>query len=65
MGAEPGVKVCFTTDVPVEEVAAHLRSLGIVVEAGPVAKVGARARLRSIYFRDPDGSLIEVANEVA
>ncbi len=62
----PGaIDLCFTTDVPVEEVAARVRVLGIAVEAGPVAKAGARAPLRSIYFRDPDGNLIEVANEVA
>jgi catechol 2,3-dioxygenase-like lactoylglutathione lyase family enzyme len=34
------------------------------IELGPVAKTGARASLRSIYFRDPDGNLIEVANEL-
>ena len=30
---------------------------------GLVAKTGARP-LRSVYFRDPDGNVIEVANEV-
>lgn len=56
--------LCFTTDVPLDEVAAHLRSAGIAVELGPVAKTGARRPLRSLYFRDPDGNLVEVANEV-
>jgi catechol 2,3-dioxygenase-like lactoylglutathione lyase family enzyme len=61
----PGaIDVCFTTDVPLEEVAAHLRTQSIEIEHGPVGKVGARRALRSIYFRDPDGNLIEVANEV-
>ncbi|MGH2492180.1 MAG: VOC family protein [Candidatus Limnocylindria bacterium] len=61
----PGaVDICFTTDVPLDEVAAHLRSQSIEIELGPVDKIGARRALRSLYFRDPDGNLIEVANEV-
>lgn len=56
--------LCFTTDVPLADVIAHLQSAGIAIELGPVDKVGARRPLRSVYFRDPDGNLIEVANEV-
>lgn len=60
----PGsVDLCFTTDVPLDDVAAHLRAEGVAIEVGPVAKVGARAPLRSLYVRDPDGNLIEIANE--
>ena len=62
----PGaVDLCLLTDTPVDEVIAHLSRAGVPVELGPVAKVGARHPLRSIYFRDPDGNLIEVANEIA
>ena len=62
--ATPGaIDLCFRTDVPLDEVVAHLRREGVAIELGPVAKVGARAALRSIYVRDPDGNLIEVANE--
>jgi catechol 2,3-dioxygenase-like lactoylglutathione lyase family enzyme len=61
----PGaIDLCFTTDVPLEEVAAHLRRQSIEIEHGPVDKVGARRALRSLYFRDPDGNLVEVSNEV-
>jgi catechol 2,3-dioxygenase-like lactoylglutathione lyase family enzyme len=61
----PGaVDICFTTDVPLDDVAAHLRSCSVAIELGPVDKVGARRALRSLYFRDPDGNLIEVAHEV-
>ena len=61
----PGaIDLCFTTDVPLDDVAAHLRSQSVVIEHGPVDKVGARSALRSLYFRDPDGNLIEVSNEV-
>ncbi len=61
----PGaIDLCFTTDVPLEDVAAHLRECSVEIELGPVDKVGARRALRSLYFRDPDGNLIEVSNEV-
>jgi catechol 2,3-dioxygenase-like lactoylglutathione lyase family enzyme len=61
----PGsVDLCLLTDVPLDEVIAHLRRSGVAIELGPVAKTGARRPLRSIYFRDPDGNLIEVANEM-
>jgi catechol 2,3-dioxygenase-like lactoylglutathione lyase family enzyme len=61
----PGaIDLCFLTDEPLEHVIAHLRDAGVAIELGPVAKTGARSALRSIYFRDPDGNLIEVANEV-
>jgi len=61
----PGaIDLCFTTDVPLSEVAAHLRTCSVPVELGPVDKIGARRTLRSLYFRDPDGNLIEISNEV-
>ena len=56
--------LCFLTDVPIDDVVAHLKKIGVAIELGPVAKTGARHPLRSLYFRDPDGNLIEVANEV-
>jgi catechol 2,3-dioxygenase-like lactoylglutathione lyase family enzyme len=62
--AAPGaIDICFRTDVPLDEVIAHLRREGVAIEEGPVAKSGARAPLRSVYFRDPDGNLVEVSNE--
>lgn len=62
--AQPGsVDLCFTTDVRLEDVAAHLAREGVPIELGPVPKTGARAPLRSLYVRDPDGNLIEIANE--
>ena len=61
----PGsVDLCLLTDEPLDDVVAHLRRSGVAIELGPVAKTGARRPLRSIYFRDPDGNLIEVANEM-
>lgn len=53
---------CLLSEVPVAEIAAHLAAEGIEVFEGPVPRTGATGPLMSIYFRDPDGNLVEVAN---
>lgn len=55
---------CLLSDVPVAEIAGHLAAEGVAVIEGPVAKTGAAGPLLSIYFRDPDGNLVEVSNLV-
>jgi len=52
---------CLIAARPLEEVLAHLRAEGIAIEAGPVPRTGALGSMRSVYFRDPDGNLVEVA----
>ncbi len=52
---------CLIVAVPLDAVVAHLRVEKIAIEAGPVARRGALGALRSVYFRDPDGNLVEVA----
>ncbi len=54
--------LCFLTSSTPEEVVAHLKANGVAIEEGPVAKQGARGTLRSVYCRDPDGSLIEISS---
>lgn len=54
--------LCFLTPATPDEVVAHLTTEGIAIEEGPVAKQGARGTLRSVYCRDPDGNLIEIAS---
>jgi catechol 2,3-dioxygenase-like lactoylglutathione lyase family enzyme len=51
--------------VPIAEVAAHLRAEGVAIVAGPTPRTGATGPIISIYCRDPDGNLIEVANVAA
>lgn len=55
--------LCFITQTPVQEVLAHLQKQGVDVLEGPVPRTGATGPIVSVYFRDPDGNLIEVANE--
>ena len=54
--------LCFLTSSTPEQVVAHLVACGVAIEEGPVAKQGARGVLRSVYCRDPDGSLIEISS---
>lgn len=56
--------LCLITDVPLEEVIAHLTACDVAVVEGPVMRTGATGPIRSVYFRDPDGNLIEVSNYV-
>lgn len=52
--------LCFVWDGPIEEAVAHLERQGVEVELGPVPRPGARDEGTSVYFRDPDGSLLEL-----
>ena len=54
--------LCFLTPSTPDEVVAHLEVCGGTIEEGPVTKQGARGALRSVYCRDPDGSLIEISS---
>lgn len=51
--------LCFEWHGPIEGALAHLASHGVTVELGPVERRGARGLGTSVYFRDPDGSLME------
>lgn len=57
--------LCFIAATPMDEVVAHLRACDVAISEGPVAKVGALGLINSVYFRDPDGNLIEVSNYLA
>ena len=54
-----GSDLCFVWDGPIDAAIAHLNSHGVAVELGPIARYGARDAGVSVYFRDPDGSLLE------
>ena len=52
------------TDRPVAELKVKLEAAGLRLIEGPVRRSGAVAPILSIYLRDPDGNLIEIANEM-
>ena len=59
--AAPGMAdLCFTFPGTAEQAAAHVRACGVEVEEGPVPRNGAAGVGQSVYFRDPDGSLLEL-----
>jgi len=55
-----GSDLCFEWPGTLDEAIAHLAHHGVAVEAGPVERNGRRGAGRSVYFRDPDGSLLEL-----
>lgn len=57
--------LCFVTASPPEEVMTHLRACGVEIVDGPVPRTGARGPMLSVYFRDPDGNLLEVSTYTA
>ena len=57
---QPGYSdLCFDWPGPIEEAVAHLARCKVAVERGPMRRFGARGHGTSVYFRDPDGSLLE------
>jgi catechol 2,3-dioxygenase-like lactoylglutathione lyase family enzyme len=56
---------CLLTDVPIEEVVAHLVRYDVPLVDGPVRRTGAVGPLQSVYFYDPDRNLVEVSNQLA
>jgi catechol 2,3-dioxygenase-like lactoylglutathione lyase family enzyme len=61
-GGVPGTQdLCFVAAVEKMDIVAHLHDCGVAIEAGPVPKVGALGPMTSVYCRDPDGNLIEIA----
>jgi len=54
--------LCFVTSHPMAIWMAHLTACGVAVEEGPVSRTGALGHMTSLYCRDPDGNLIEIAH---
>ena len=53
--------LCFITAVGPEQIIEHLRKCGVSLVQGPVPKTGALGPMTSVYCRDPEGNLIEIA----
>ncbi len=57
--------LCFITTTPRDALLRHLAACDVTVEAGPVERAGALGPMESVYFRDPDGNLVEVSRYAA
>jgi catechol 2,3-dioxygenase-like lactoylglutathione lyase family enzyme len=51
--------LCFEWSGPIDAAIAHLNAHGVTIERGPLQRFGAKGPGTSVYFRDPDGSLME------
>lgn len=61
----PGsANLCFITVQPLQEVVLWVIGCGVEIIEGPVTRTGASGKISSIYLRDPDGNLIEIANRL-
>ncbi|MFV0438350.1 MAG: VOC family protein [Desulfopila sp.] len=54
--------LCFITKLPIPKVIDHLNIHKVEILEGPVRRTGAVGAITSVYFRDPDGNLIEISN---
>ena len=53
--------LCFVSTATPDEVLRHLRTCSVEIVEGPVPRTGARGPMTSVYLRDPDQNLVEVA----
>jgi catechol 2,3-dioxygenase-like lactoylglutathione lyase family enzyme len=60
--ASGSADLCFITAAPPDEVIGHLYDCGVAILAGPVERAGALGPICSVYCRDPDGNLVEIAS---
>jgi catechol 2,3-dioxygenase-like lactoylglutathione lyase family enzyme len=52
--------LCFEWNGAIDGAIEHLRACGVRLDAGPMTRGGAKGRGTSVYFRDPDGTLLEL-----
>jgi len=52
---------CLIASGPLDDFISHLQNIGVAIDVGPVPRRGALGPIRSVYLRDPDDNLVEVA----
>lgn len=53
--------LCLICEGEIAQVVRELTTHGVEVEVGPVEQTGARGPMTSVYIRDPDRNLVEIA----
>ena len=56
--------LCFLSETPLSRLIPELTAHGVQILEGPVPRTGAGGPILSVYFRDPDGNLIEISNSI-
>ncbi|MBB4227871.1 VOC family protein [Rhizobium mongolense] len=55
---------CLLTDTPLDSAILYFKRQGIEIVEGPGERDGAMGKILSVYFKDPDGNLVEVSNQL-
>lgn len=56
--------LCFVAKTDINGALVELKNKGVEIIEGIVERSGAKGKIKSIYFRDPDKNLIEVCNYI-
>ncbi|WP_272659046.1 VOC family protein [Providencia sp. PROV121] len=56
--------LCFISNTPINQIMTFIQQQGVEIIEGPVKRTGAMGEILSIYIRDPDLNLIEIANYI-
>ena len=56
---------CLITTTPLKLVIEHCQNLGVAIVLGIVERTGTEGKIKSIYIRDRDLNLIEIANYIS